>query len=169
MTGKRSSVFLALFATSAAFFPAATASAASLSPDSVINPPGHYGLANRNSGLCLVVLASGAYGSRATQTTCGNFEDQSWSVNTYGVAAEIKNDYSGQCLTAQGTADGAPVFQYTCTGLNDQKWYASPVTGDATWYVNLNSGKCLVVQGMTEGNAAFQYSCGHYQDQYWDY
>ena len=34
MTGNRSSVLLAAFATSTAFFPAATASAASLSPDS---------------------------------------------------------------------------------------------------------------------------------------
>ncbi|GJF33468.1 hypothetical protein KNE206_61680 [Kitasatospora sp. NE20-6] len=169
MIGKRFSALAAAFAASVAFFPVATASAANFSPDSVINPPGHYGLANRNSGKCLAVLASGAYGSRATQTTCANFEDQSWSVNTYGTAAEIKNDYSGQCLTAQGMSDGAPVFQYTCTGLKDQKWYAHHITADITWYVNLNSDKCLVVQGAAEGNAAFQYTCGYYMDQYWSY
>ncbi|MFF4424485.1 RICIN domain-containing protein [Streptomyces sp. NPDC001549] len=167
MKKQRLGVLAALFTIFAALLPVAAASADVVTPFSVINPPGHYGLQNINSGKCLVVMANGSNGSRATQYTCGNYEDQSWSVNTSGVPAEIRNDHSGQCLTAQGNADGAPVFQYTCTGLNDQKWYAYHLNSSYTWYVNYNSNKCLVVQGTANGNAAMQYTCGYYADQYW--
>ncbi|MFD7451795.1 RICIN domain-containing protein [Kitasatospora sp. NPDC059827] len=144
------------------------ASATGVSIRDVVNPPGHYGLCNKNSNKCLAVLASGAYGSRATQTTWGNFQDQSWHLNDSGALTEIRNDYSGQCLTAQGYDDDAPVYQYTCTGLDDQKWYAHRLSANSTWWVNYHSKKCLLVQGTEEGNPAKQTTCGYFQDQYWD-
>ncbi|MFB6523636.1 RICIN domain-containing protein [Streptomyces sp. NPDC056401] len=168
MLSKRLGVLASALVTFAALMPMATASAdGGVGTKSVINPPGHYGLANYNSNKCLAVLANGSHGSRATQTTCGNFDDQSWIVNPEGAITEIRNKYSGKCLTVQGTADGAPAFQYTCTGLKDQKWYAYHINSSYTWYVNYNSNKCLVVQGKEEGNAAFQFTCGYWEDQYW--
>ncbi|MER5764596.1 RICIN domain-containing protein [Streptomyces sp. NPDC002082] len=159
MISKKLGILGAAAVMAAALIPANSASAA---------PTGYSNLQNYNSNKCLVVLANGSKGTRATQTTCGNFKDQQWTTPSTEYVKEIRNAYSGKCLTVQGTADGAPVFEYTCTGLNDQKWYLYHVGNTmALWYVNYNSNKCLLIQGPEEGNAAVQYNCAKLRDQMW--
>ncbi|MFE6867869.1 RICIN domain-containing protein [Kitasatospora sp. NPDC057692] len=169
MTKKLLGVLTPIAAVAATLLPVSPAAA---SGDSVINPPGHYGLATWVSApRCLVVLANGSRGSLATLTQCGNYDDQSWSVPAANTTGEIRNKFFGSngCLTVQTNNPGAQAFVYTCTGLADQQWSAIPVPGGngSVWYQKAGTTQCLVVQGNTEGAVAMQYDCGYYKDQYW--
>ncbi|MEV6979131.1 RICIN domain-containing protein [Kitasatospora sp. NPDC093806] len=167
MTKKTLGLLTLLAALLTAVLPASPASA---SGDSVINPPGHYGLATLVSApRCLVVFANGSMGSLASLTTCGNYDDQSWYVPSAGQTGEIRNKFNGGCLTVQGQNPGAQAFTYSCTGLADQQWRAvlEPGRNGAVTYRNVNSNQCLTAQGNSEGTVAMQYWCGPYLDQIW--
>ena len=82
----------------------------------------------------------------------------------------LQNQNSFRCLTAQGNANNAPAFQYTCDGLVDQAWTFVPYNGTGGMgfeIENINSGKCLVTQGTNPNMPAFQYDCAGFPDSAW--
>ncbi|GAA4694917.1 RICIN domain-containing protein [Streptomyces youssoufiensis] len=83
-------------------------------------------------------------------------------------AYRIKNDNSGKCLVAQGSANDTPAIQFNCATFQDQYWIFSGSSFSNVQLVNANSGKCLLVRGGNDGSVAVQYQCADYADQKWD-
>jgi hypothetical protein len=78
----------------------------------------------------------------------------------------------GLCLVTQNGVNGNPVFTWTCSLFDDQRWTAELVGSDGTtpyWRLrNLVGGKCLVAQNFgANAHKAFQYTCLSYPDQHW--
>jgi len=63
-------------------------------------------------------------------------------------AFELVAQHSGKCVdvTGSGTADGTPIIQWSCHGLDNQKWEEVPANGGFTLRSKA-SGKCLDVNG----------------------
>lgn len=72
-------------------------------------------------------------------------------------SSQLRNSASGQCIETSGTADGANVYQTTCSASrNNQRLDFVPTSGAANVYklVFQHSGKCLDVSGGSSSNGA---------------
>ncbi|WP_078965931.1 RICIN domain-containing protein [Streptomyces aureocirculatus] len=81
-------------------------------------------LINMNSGKCLTARA----GQNARQTECGGHRDQQWEAVSTHAGTQIRNQHTGLCLLARGTAENSPVTMYDCLSqYSDQRWKLTTV------------------------------------------
>ncbi|WP_371780639.1 RICIN domain-containing protein [Streptosporangium subroseum] len=88
----------------------------------------------------------------------GDVRNQRWTARQVGtlngnITYEIKNQLSGKCLDkseSQPNANGNAVYQYGCTGANNQKWEKIPY-GSSGWtqLKNVAGGRCLDIQNQS--------------------
>ncbi|WP_078965965.1 RICIN domain-containing protein [Streptomyces aureocirculatus] len=79
---------------------------------------------NVNSGKCLTARA----GQNARQTACGGHRDQQWEAVVTRDGVQLRNQHTGLCLLAQGTAENSPVIMFEChSRYSDQRWKSTIV------------------------------------------
>jgi hypothetical protein len=123
----------------------ATSSAAAAKPAKALS---FFQVVNYN-GKCLDA-EDGSGTGRVQQWGCNGNLWQYWAVYPSGGKAGgylIQNDWTGQCLAANGNEPGSDVVQRTCNGnSNPQNWYAIYTkTGDFDYYISAQvSGGCNV-------------------------
>lgn len=131
-----------------------------------LQPRATYRVKNVNSQLCLV--ARSAPGENpVVQSTCGDWADQRWYLDTAGGAGtfvRLRNYLSDKCIATRGYVESGAVAT-TCGDWADQQWIQENV-GGVLRYRNVNSGLCLVARGTGESRAV-QSICGDYNDQKW--
>ncbi|WP_079086853.1 RICIN domain-containing protein [Streptomyces silvensis] len=76
-------------------------------------------LRNSNSGKCLTART----GQNPRQYECGGYADQKWEAVSTQNGVQIRNQHTGLCLLARGTAENSPVTMYNCLSqYADQRW-----------------------------------------------
>ncbi|MFJ9520710.1 RICIN domain-containing protein [Kitasatospora sp. NPDC101801] len=88
-----------------------------------VTPDGSYTVRNVKSGLCMDVDGgSGSPGAAVIQWPCTGGANQRWWLTADAGGRRITSALSGLALTAQGTADGAPLTQQAVVGGGTQTW-----------------------------------------------
>lgn len=74
-------------------------------------------------------------------------------------------------VASGSTTPGADVIQWSCLGVNDQKWTVVPVTGGYQLKPVHAPTQCLDVAGASSSDGAnvLQWTCGTGQNQVWDF
>ncbi len=112
--------------------------------------------------------------------TTGNFSNQRWDVVAsyepgMDNVVELRNRNSGKCLDKsmdRGNYDGAPVYQYTCSGEDNQQWHFVDVVPGSKWgwLVNVADGRCLDVRDVnySDGAPLQVWTCKNSWNQRWN-
>jgi hypothetical protein len=149
-------------------------------PSASAAPPGYYQLAadNTNPFKCLTVRTTDN-GARAVQYNCNpGYNDQNWQFRATGAESEwfwiykYNSGSPGKCLVVQGSANGAPAQQQTCSDrYYDQFWRYYRIDGNRFMlqrYSPDGNGKCLIVRGNDNESPVVQTTCApQYADQWW--
>jgi ricin-type beta-trefoil lectin protein len=111
-----------------------------------------------------------------------NWSNQYWCLRYAYTAGdghnvyELVNVYTAECLTAEGSGDGARVAQWACADLNPerQQWKQLPMGwvsnfGTTYSFVNPVSGRCLDVRdfGSANGTPLQIWDCSGGLNQRW--
>jgi hypothetical protein len=108
-----------------------------------------------------------------------NWSNQYWCLRyAYSLGDRnvysLVNVYTEECLTTEGSGDGARVAQWYCTGQPDQHWEQVPMGSvsnfGATYsFVNPHTGRCLDVRdfGSANGTPLQIWSCSGGLNQRW--
>ncbi|GAB1644528.1 RICIN domain-containing protein [Krasilnikovia sp. MM14-A1259] len=134
---------------------------------------GYTELHNMLSDKCLAIEGnSTSNGAHILQWPCkdGNL-DQNWQIKPRTVGQQVRNEFSGLCLSNGGTKDrGAHAIQTACNGANDAEWHLIKGANGHTQIRNDRSSMCLAIDGgsMNNGAHALQWDCSGAADHDWD-
>jgi len=116
-----------------------------------------------------------------TLRTTGNVDNQRWYVFDSGTlnghrVVELVNVNSNKCLDKSEdvpNANGNAVYQYRCTGLNNQLWEFIPGPDAFSHWgelKNVAGGRCLDIQGpsFTDGARIHVWDCYGAWNQRWN-
>ena len=107
--------------------------------------------------------------SVTTTTAPTNTGTSDTPVSTTGYGAIIAK-HSGKCLdvSANSTANGGAIVQWSCNSQDNQKWAMRDMGGSQYQVVAKSSGKCLDTRGSTSNGAAIvQNACANSAQQLW--
>lgn len=137
-------------------------------------------LQNRYSGKCLAIWSGTDYnGQPAIEAACNpNYRDQFWVFeyayttgagnNVYSLRNDLHRD---KCLaiSSENVFDGAPAFQYTCSGHSDQQWIDHDDGTGHHLLRNVWANRCVAFRAGDPGprNARIFGCDPTYRDQQW--
>ena len=127
----------------------------------------------KRSIRAVLAVLFGVFALVGGETAFAAAETQQAAYDRFG-PYELRNFNSGKCLETPdwSTANGARMQQWTCMGINSQKWWYDVVTyGEVQiiQLVNVHSGKCLEVADWRTDNGApvQQWDCAGIPSQRW--
>lgn len=124
---------------------------------------------NLASDKCVDVAGgSQEAGAAALSYSCHGDANQRWQqADAGGGYRTLAAKHSGQCLTAEGTTDGARVSQAPCEGLASQQFLPQKFSDGSVRLVGRESGKCLDLpaSNAADGVPLTLYSCHSGENQ----
>lgn len=137
---------------------------------------GYHAIKSVASGKCVDVYMQSSDGAPVVQWDCHGGDNQLFSLDVPAPppppsdeTTAVEARHSGKCMEVTGTANGALIEQWTCTGGTNQAWTLDHMGNGQYRFVAENSGKCLDLDGGSTANGVQlqQWDCAPGDKQLW--